>query len=97
MRGVIQRTTDPDGGLAHIDNPSTYEAAEAIAGRSLDRRRNYAIIHDEVCALASWSEKCSGCATEYDADRGSGCDECGYTGRRRTSTWLPLDAWEVST
>ena len=67
------------------DDPSTFEAAEAIAGRRLDRRKNYAIIQGEVRQLATWTSTCSGC-------EGSGCSECGYTGRRRGGMWVPLDA-----
>jgi hypothetical protein len=69
----------------------SYEAAEQIAGQRLDRRRNYAIIKDQVCMLTRWSKACSGCYEGYDGHgRGSGCDECGYTGRRQLAYWMPI-------
>lgn len=96
MRAVIRRTCDPEGGLNHLDEPSTYEAAEAVAGRRLDRRRNYALIEGQVCIQAEWSTHCSGCTEVPEStsapDRGMGCDECGYTGRRRERMWLPHEA-----
>lgn len=50
--------------------------------------------------VARFTQACSGCSTPYEegggGDRGSGCFECGYTGKRRVEAWLPLDheAWE---
>ena len=73
--------------------PTTYERAEAVAGRRLDRRRAYAIIDGRVHRLVRWSEDCSGC-TEYSMGYRifgpAGCDECGYTGKRRRREWVPL-------
>ena len=88
MATVVERTFGPDGAIE--DRPSSYEAAEAIAGRRLDRRRGYAIIMGRVCESARWSSACSGCS-EDGSDRGLGCDECGYTGRRRQSIWVPRE------
>lgn len=60
-----------------------------VASLGLDRRRKYARIGSELCQLATWTHGCSGCV----AQDGSyfGCRECGYTGKRRTSMWLPLE------
>lgn len=55
--------------------------------------------------LVRWVDSCSGCyETEdghavgtYAYDRvnrcaiGMGCDECGHTGKRRRSAWVPLN------
>lgn len=86
MAGVVQRngtTIDGAGFIQHHDRPSTYEKADKIAGFRLDRRKNYAIINGEVCEATSWTQECSGC-------NGAGCDECGHTGRRRQSHWVPV-------
>jgi len=86
---------DDSGNILHDDCPATYEQAESITGYKLDRRKSYAIIEEEVCELISWSQCCSGCS--YGGEeagsilpRGAGCDECGYTGRRRLSQWIPI-------
>ncbi len=96
MATVIERHGHSiEGGFIHYDDrPSTYEQAGQLAGRRLDRRRNYAIIDGKVCESASWTDDCSGCTdigdgwTNYGPN---GCDECGYTGKRRHSQWIPLD------
>lgn len=95
MRSVIERhghDIDERGFIHYDDRETTYEAAEKIAGRRLDRRRAYAIIDGLVCDCGSWSLACSGCYMGCDSmsGRGHGCKECGYTGRRRESMWLPL-------
>lgn len=94
---VIERvgsaTVDDDGFIHHDDRPSTFEAAEQIAGRRLDRRKSYAIIQGRVCESAEWTAQCSGCTPDF-ADRGFGCHECGYTGKRRRAMWVPIDGLE---
>lgn len=55
---------------------------------------------------ARWTESCTGCleSGEYGGNEhyyhydtkarchvGSGCDECGYTGKRRENHWVPFD------
>lgn len=86
MARVIERhghEVSASGQIAYRETPSTYAHAEALAGRRLDRRRNYAVIDGDVCESVEWSQQCSGCY-------GSGCDECGYKGRRRCGQWAPL-------
>ena len=54
--------------------------------------------------LVRWTDTCSGCCETgeygsfghyYETDPkhrcliGSGCDECGYTGKRRNAMWVP--------
>lgn len=101
MAAVIERhetTVDGAGFIHHDDRASSYEAAEKIAGTRLDRRRNYAIIDGGVCELAQWSQACSGCYEGYDSAHaiGIGCDECGFTGRRRQAHWVPLTSTKDS-
>lgn len=48
---------------------------------------------------ARWTDACSGCSEDAEytiSDVGSGCHECGYTGKRRRAWFVPLDieAWE---
>ena len=71
---------------------ATIEQAEKVAGQRLDRRRNYRIIDGEVCDLARWTQACSGCYEGLDSmkELGGGCDECGYTGKRRQGFWAPI-------
>lgn len=100
MAKVIERrghSIDAEGLIHYDEKPSTYEEAERIAGKRLDRRKNYAIINDEVCEAAEWSQACSGCYEGYSPydSKGSGCRECGYTGRSHQSHWIPVcDAME---
>ena len=97
IRRLAARVED-DGSVYHDDAPATWAAAEAFAGRRLDRRRNYAIIeadggNAELCESESWSTACSGCTETPEMtsapERGMGRDECGYQGRRRQSMWVP--------
>lgn len=91
---VIERisTEIEHGIIKHDDRPSSFEAAEKLAARRLDRRRAYAIIGGEVREAASWSQACSGCYEGRDISNGtgSGCSECGYTGRRKQGWWAPI-------
>lgn len=80
-----------DGFVVYDEEPMTYELAERIAGRRLDRRKNYAIINGTVCMSATWTGACSGCTNDLSG-RGMGCHECGYHGRLRQSMWVPIDA-----
>ena len=98
MRTVIERLCccREEGRVMYKDIPSTFEQADKIAGRRLDRRKNYAIISGKVCEAAEWSSGCSGCSGEdpYGPDHGIGCHECGYTGRVRNSHWVEIDTAE---
>lgn len=91
MAKVIERVSSSvlaDGTLYYDDRESTLSRAEAIAGRRLDRRRNYAIIEGEVREYASWSRTCTGC-------EGGGCRECGYCGRVREAMWVELGSCDI--
>lgn len=74
--------------------------AERLLGRRVDRRRRYALVEGDVCEYAAYSDTCSGCYEGYeyggDGVRGSGCFECGYTGRRRNEFWLPVAIADVA-
>lgn len=82
---VIKRfgTEVIDGFIKHDDRHSSFDEAERIAGRRLDRRKSYAIINGEVCESCTFTAECSGCD-------GGGCFECGYKGKRVQSHWIPL-------
>lgn len=61
-------------------------------------------IDGELCRLAKWTDSCSGCfefnegigLSHWDMDKkhniylGSGCHECGYSGKKRHSMWVPV-------
>jgi len=97
MPGVIERnghSIDAKGFIHYDDRPFSFEDADKIAGRRLDRRRNYAIIDGKVCESVTWSTYCTGCCERedgYGPNRGIGCPECGYTGRSRQSQWVPIN------
>lgn len=76
--------------IHYIDRPSSFEHAENIAQVRLDRRKNYAIIHNNVHEICSFTRACSGCTNDIYDSRGNGCRECGYTGKSRTQVWVPL-------
>ncbi|MDE2102052.1 MAG: hypothetical protein KGL39_32700 [Patescibacteria group bacterium] len=83
LRRVFKNTTD--GSTDFDDVPATVEEAERLTGCRLDRRRNYCIIFRDVCALATWSQRCSGC-------EGAGCFECRGRGNVRISMYHPWPA-----
>ena len=93
---VRYRTTVVSGYIRHHERPSSFEQAEKITRRRLDRRKNYCIIRGKVCEAVEWSRCCSGCCEgpEYGCKgercRGGGCGECGYTGRSRRGQWVPV-------
>jgi hypothetical protein len=81
------------------------EQAEKLADRRLDRRRKYATTDDGrpdettgaiLFSIGTWTQRCSGCSCEAESpcsrclDRGHGCQECGYTGKRRVEMWVPV-------
>lgn len=77
--------------IIYDERPITWEAADAMAGKRLDRRRNYMVISGKVCESSDWSSPCSGCSDDFCSGRGGGCRECGYTGKRRDGMWIPVD------
>lgn len=94
MPSVMQRlghSITKAGEIRYRERPVTWERAEAVAGRRLDRRKNYMIIRGQVCSSVSWTAACSGCNNEIGGGRGFGCHECGYHGLRRQSYWMPDD------
>lgn len=67
------------------------EAARAEAKRrGLDMRKVYALIEGELCVAISITSCCSGC-TDGQHVIGWGCRECGHTGKRRRSHFVPAD------
>jgi hypothetical protein len=73
----------------------SWREAEARFDRRLDRRRRFAVYEGDeqtLLVLVKWTQHCTGC-TEVDEgcpapEAGCGCDECGYTGKRRCAMWL---------
>lgn len=82
-------TIDDAGRILHDERPATWQEAEKIAGRRLDRRKAYAIIDGAIHESIRWTTSCSGCSYGVN-DRGGGCRECGFHGVVRQGYWLPL-------
>lgn len=86
----------------------TWQEAEKLAGKRLDRRRQYYVHTEEgrtvknmyafngsegmpdalLLTYEEWTQNCSGCDCDcgdgYPCHHGAGgCEECGYTGKRR--------------
>lgn len=94
MRSVKIRHghTIKDGHIIYNETSSTYEHAESVIGFKLDRRKNYMIIDEKVCESVVYTDACSGCVPDEEYvhyTRGSGCRECGYTGRSVRGEWMP--------
>ena len=65
----------------------------------LDRRKVYTVgMFDELAILETYTRRCSGCScdcSEGGCNHGnSGCDECGYTGKRVESFPCPAETKE---
>lgn len=73
----------------------TWRDAERVTGRRLDRRRSYAFKLGKIWILEKYTLPCCGCSESPEStpapEKGTGCYECGYTGRRRYEVWCPLD------
>ena len=89
----------------------TKSEAEKKAGIKLDGRRRYFVWEGLVCTKEKFTASCSGCfeygeygglAHLYEWDSkakchiGSGCDECGYTGKRINSYPCPVNPEQVN-
>jgi len=63
MRKVKIRPYNPifpgDGTYCHHEEELTYEEAEELCGRKLDRRMNYMVIDGKVCHKIEWSSTCT--------------------------------------
>ena len=74
--------------------PPTWVEAERVSGKRLDRRCTYTIVDGKVYQNVQFSEPCSGCTEvpEFTSgpERGAGCEECGYTGRRKRCEGVPV-------
>lgn len=83
----------------------TWRQAERIYGMRLDRRRRYALDGKRLLETITHTQSCSGCfeggeymglAHNYLYDDkancrvGSGCSECGHTGKRRFTEYVPF-------
>lgn len=58
-------------------------------------KRVKVVSHDGVDGyVCRWTSGCSGCGDDREgvsSHQGSGCSECGYTGKRVQGWWEPLD------
>lgn len=72
-----------------------YDSAEhAIKELKLDRRRKWEVFRDGLYYPHRYTAPCSGCSCDcsdgYGCSHGnSGCEECGYTGKRRDVVPIP--------
>lgn len=83
-------TINEQGFIHHDDKPMAWDEADKRAGYRLDRRKSYAFVDGDLCELCTYSTRCSGCSDDDPyAQRGGGCDECGYQGRVRNAMWVP--------
>lgn len=98
-------SVSPDGTIHHNDTAMSWPDADSRAGFRLDRRKAWCFIPNdeclpELCEVAIWSSACSGCTEvpemAFGPDRGSGCSECGYTGRTQNAQWVPYFQGEAS-
>lgn len=92
MGKVIERIKGKNR-FEYNDMPSTFEKAEKIAGKRLDKRGSYCILDGEVLRLTKWTSACSGCTPDdpySNVNIGCGCYECGGTGKRIISDFLPI-------
>lgn len=79
------------------DFPMRFEITHAQIEREmnvvLNKARSYLVCNEDgkthIRVICSGSAPCSGCHESYDNGPGMGCSECGYTGMRRHSMWVP--------
>ena len=78
-----------------------YTMALVDVGCDYGRKRRVKVI--EIDGIKGFSVKftaaCSGCSDDREnvsCVRGSGCEECGYTGLRRRDEWVPLNGEEMA-
>lgn len=74
----------------------TWQQAEKLVGKRLDRRRRYARDGKILLELIHWTGSCSWCFEGGDYHVGSGCSECGYQGKVRHSMWVPHTSAEAA-
>jgi hypothetical protein len=73
--------------------PDRRKIRKLVLSLGLDRRRVYTVgCFGELAIVGRYTSDCSGCSCDcgdgYGCSHGcAGCDECGYTGKRRT--WFP--------
>lgn len=87
-----------------------WQEAERHLGKRLDRRRTYGFDGRDVFETITGTDSCSGCCetgehgsnpnghptdTKRGCLIGSGCEECGYTGKRRFTYWIEYRTAEV--
>ncbi len=90
-----------------MKEPTRYRTVEEVG-------RVKIVTHDGFEGyVVRWTGSCSGCFETEDGHPvgsypwdnkakcyvGAGCEECGYTGKRRNVVWIPIDinAWDKHT
>jgi hypothetical protein len=68
---------------------------DAVRELKLDRRRKYFVWCGELIYAHKYTAPCSGCSCDCSDGHGcnhknSGCEECGYTGKRKSSVPIPV-------
>lgn len=81
-----------DDGCALL--PTVFDTVEqAVEILKLDRRHKWEEFCGELVYPYKYSYACSGCTKQQEMQespkKGCGCDECGYTGRRRDVVPVP--------
>lgn len=53
------------------------------------------VLNGVECYATRWTASCSGCTNTPEMTSpppaGIGCEECGYTGKRRQGMWVPFN------
>jgi hypothetical protein len=68
-----------------------------VRKHGLDRRHSYSVYGNHLVRDVRITLECSGCSCDCHPCCGpgaGGCQECGYTGKRRTWTWDPCETVE---
>lgn len=80
-----------------LDRDELRAVIRLVLRHQLDRRKVYTVGYDgELATVERFTDSCSGCSCDcgggYPCSHGcSGCDECGYTGKRVKSFPSPVE------
>jgi hypothetical protein len=73
--------------------PVRYRVVTDVDG--YQQRVKVVMLHGWEGYVVRFTTACSGCVPDEEntcPSRGFGCEECGYTGKRRRREWIPFDA-----
>lgn len=90
-KNIKQAQSKPDG---YTLLPTVFDTVEqAVEMMKLDRRHKWEEFCGELVYPYKYSHACSGCTEQKEMQaspqKGCGCDECGYTGRKRDIVPVP--------